>query len=277
MQAASEHFVTARDGLRLFARERVRADARANLAFIHGFAEHSGRYGHTFEHFLDKGFSCFGIDVRGHGKSDGRRGHVERFEHYFLDVDALLARVKATAPQLPTVIVGHSHGGLISLLYALREKPGVVAYVLSAPFLKLKLQVPAWKTGMAGLLSHVWPALPMGNELDPADLMRDPEMIAAHRADPLVLHVATPRWFTEATNAQRSVFSAASQLRQPLLLLQGSADRAVDAEATRHLFQLAGSKDKTLKWYPGLFHELFNEPERASVFADMESWLEPRI
>ncbi|MCA9520944.1 MAG: lysophospholipase [Myxococcales bacterium] len=261
------------DGLRIFCRELLVDAPRAELLIVHGFGEHSGRYGHVMSYFAERGYSASAIDVRGHGRSDGRRGHCDRFSAFYDDVDALVDHVRGRASGAPLVLVAHSHGGLVGLGYSVNRDHPFAALVVSAPLLRLKLPVPIWKTAAARFLSRVAPSLALGNEIRSEDLTHDPQMVAAHKADDLCLEVATSRWYTEMVAAQGALVDRVAELVTPLLLMQGSADKLVDPEATRHFFELVPAESKELQWYDGFYHEIFNETDRARVLADVERWL----
>lgn len=276
------HLVAA-DGTRLYAQSWLpAASARAALVVIHGYGEHGGRYAPLAARLAPLGFAVHVADLRGHGQSPGRRGHVDRFEQYLQDVRALL-RVAATGTAgTPLIVLGHSLGGLIAALLAeegwgddLDQVPS--ALVLSSPFLRLAAPPSGLKLAAARLLSRIAPSCDVGNTLDAADLSHDPAVLESYREDPLVHHVATARWAVETLAAQRRALDGAPRLTLPLLVVHGTADAIAEPAATRALFAAAGSADKTCLSYEGAYHELFNEVERDEVIADLAAWLERHI
>lgn len=292
----STHALVAQDGMPLRADFYVPAAAdavaeRGLVVLIHGYCEHRGRYHHVVEHLLRHGYTVLTGDLRGHGESGGERGFIQRFADYIEDLDALLAQAKtldlafrkarppreggSAAPGQP-LLVAHSMGGLVGLEYVLARPDAFRALVVSAPFLGLRLKVPAWKRGLGLAASLVRPTLRLPNELSSAYLSHDPAMCQAYDSDPLVTHEATARWFTETVAAQADVRSRASRVRLPMFFMCPGDDKIVDPVAVQEVFDRLGSADKTLNTYPGLYHEIFNEVEKDRVLADLTTWLNAR-
>jgi alpha-beta hydrolase superfamily lysophospholipase len=271
-----EGFFSARDGVRLFwhvARAKVPA---AHVALVHGYAEHLGRHSEIARALQEAGYSMHLLDCRGHGQSGGKRAHVDRFDEYLSDFELFLARVKEQARGKPVFVVAHSHGALIAARYLLDQPDAVRGAVFSSPYFRLKLQVSPLKIMAGKLIGRVLPSLPMRNELKPELLTRDVAIQNATRADPLYQQIATPRWFTESSAAQETVLRRATEFVTPFLLLLGGADSIADPAASREFYEAATAKDKQLKQYDGLLHELFHEPERDEVFKDVVGWLDER-
>lgn len=241
---------------------------------LHGYAEHSGRYRHVAEALVSAGFEVWRLDWRGHGESQGPRGYCSRFSDYALDLDALNAESPIDA--LPRFIVAHSMGALAAVRWLQGRNVSdlrVKGFVLSSPFFALKLAVPAWKKGLAGLLSGALPKLALANELKAADLMRDGAMQAAWAADEKILHKVPTRWFTEALQAQEALMNEAARVNLPLIVHHGEDDPVANPAASKTFVDAVSSGDKAWRGWPGLRHEIFNEPERAEVFAEIVTWL----
>lgn len=267
------------DGTRLFYR-RVAAPAgrRGRVLVVHGFAEHSGRYLHVLRGLAARGLDAWGLDLRGHGRSDGRRAFVKTFDDYLADVQALVETAAPDRTQVPTFLLGHSMGGLVSTRFVQERPSGLKGLVLSSPFYRVRMAVPIHKRAAASVLTYVTPWLALPTELDPSRLSRDPEVGRLYMADPLVSHHATTRWFTEITGAaQPAAFTKAASIQLPVLVVAGAADEIVDPEATRELYALLTTQDRTLRMWEGLRHEILNEPEKAEVLALMADWIEKRI
>jgi lysophospholipase len=271
-----EGFFSARDGVRLFWHvERPTAPA-GHVAVLHGYAEHLGRHGEIMRALAGAGYAAHLMDCRGHGQSGGKRAHVDRFDAYLSDLELFLARVKQEAAGAPVFLLGHSHGALIAARYLLDHPEAVRGVVLASPYFRLRLRVSPLKILAARLVARVMPSLPMRNDLRAEDLTRDVEIQKATRADPLYQRIATPRWYTESTEAQETVMRRATEFVTPFLLLLPGADVIADAAAGREFFEHTTSKDKQQKEYPGHYHELFHEPERDAVFRDVVGWLDER-
>ena len=243
------------------------------LLVQHGFHEHSGRYDEVIEFFAGQGFNVYAEDHRGHGRSDGKRGHVDSFDIYLKDIAALhrLATDKHK-PKL-TLLCGHSLGGLISLRYAQEYGDSVDGVITSGAFVELSVKVPLWKSTIARLLSRGAPSFTLPSGVDKDAVSSDPREVADYKADELVHEVASSRWFTEILANHRKVHERADRLRMPMLLLHGEADRIVTCGASRRLFPLLLSEKKKLITYPGMFHVIFKEVERVRVFEDITTWL----
>ena len=272
-------FFPAADRLRLYWRSFVPYRPRAVLALVHGYADHSGRYLPTLRHFAGLGYAVHAFDYRGHGQSDGRRGHCDHFSDYLSDLGTFLARVRAEAKDQRLFLVAHSHGALISLRYAL-EHPTLEEFggaVLSGAYLKLAFDPPALKVAGARLIGTVIPWLPVKNELETGMLTRDPEVQKATEQDPLYNRTTTPRWFNESNRAQSEVRSRAAEFGWPYLLVHGGADPIASLPAVREFHERTGSSDKELIVYEGFRHEVLDELEHERAWRDIETWVEKRL
>lgn len=216
-------------------------------------------------------------DHPGHGKSPGRRAHIEAFAQFFPALDALCEQAGRDYPEVPLILLGHSMGGLIAARYLL-ERPGRFrAAVLSAPALAPPAPPSAFAIWLNTLLSRLWPTLGV-LQLDAAGISRDPAVVAAYRADPLV-HTGkfSARLVTELFAAMEEVHRRADELRLPLLLMHGDADSMTAVEGSRSLAREMAAEHASLRIYPGLYHEIFNEPEQQQVFADLLEWLQSKL
>jgi alpha-beta hydrolase superfamily lysophospholipase len=252
----------------------ARAPQRLALVMVHGFSAHCGLYRHVGAAFASQGIAVTQFDCRGHGRSQGRRGHIGDFADYVGDLGAIVAWARARTPSLPWALAGHSLGGAIALASVLDEPHtfSPQALVLVAPWLKLKMKVSAPKRLAANMAARVLPLLTMGNGLRAEDVSRNPLVLANFDKDPLVHHVATAGWFMATLRAQARIRARASGLRLPTLLLLAGADRIVANETSQAFAQAAGAVVEVHD-YPTLFHEVFLEPEAPTVLSDVASWL----
>ena len=265
--------MTTADGVRLHLEDHAPAGApRGALVMLHGFAVHCGPYRRVAAAFAQAGFAVTAFDTRGHGQSTGRRGYVRRFILFQDDLQAVIDDVRARYPRLPLALLGHSHGALIALDHVLAERSRTEGLILAAPYLALRMKVPAWKTAMSGVMGRLWPTLTLGNEVRSEDTTRDPGIRAALADDPLAHHVATPRWFNEVRAAQTHIMARASTLRVPTFMALAGDDRIVRSDVALKLAQDAGGVVQ-VRQYEQAFHELFLEPSWQDIVSDMTAWL----
>lgn len=249
-------------------------DARAALLVVHGLGEHSGRYTAFGESMATSGVSTFALDLPGHGLSSGRRGHVPRFDVFLQTVDRLRREVDArTRSRVPLFLLGQSMGGLIVLRYLQDWSGRFHGAVIAAPWLATAMPVPRWKVAAARVLTRILPWAPFRHGIDPAALSRDTDIVAAYRADPLVHRFITPRSFHGAATTMRTVLERGDHIRDPVLFLIPGDDRVVDSERSLHFARSIASTDATIRVYPGHFHELLNEPDRARRCSEISGWI----
>jgi len=251
--------------------------ARAVLLLVHGLAEHSGRYGNLVRHFVPLGYAVYGIDHVGHGKSDGRRAFVWNFEDFLQPLETYSGMVRGAHPGLPVFLIGHSMGGLIGAAYLIDHQDEFRGAVLSGPSVRIPDNISPAIIFVGKVLSRLLPKAGI-LALDPRGVSRDPAVVKAYVEDPLV-HTGktTARLGAELLKAMQRVMAQANRIHLPLLILQGGADRLVDPRGARMLHELAGSRDKALRVYEGLYHEVYNEPEHEQVLADVEAWLDRQL
>ena len=252
------------------------ATARGVVALMHGYGEHSGRYQHVAAALARSGYRVMAIDARGHGQSSGQRGHVERHSDYVDDLDRLVRSARDRWPGLPLFLLGHSHGGLIALRYALRRPSGVTGFVVSSPLCGLALEVPAAKELLGKMASRLRPALSIPSGIDAAAISHLDEVVEDYRRDPLVFGTATARWFTETQHAMKDLAGRAHTLDQPFCFLVAGSDRIVDPRATRRLFDGLASTDREIEIYEHLYHEILNERPWRDIVRRGVLWMERR-
>jgi alpha-beta hydrolase superfamily lysophospholipase len=255
---------------------RPQARPRAVLAIVHGFGEYSERYGNVVDWFVPRGYAVHAFDMRGHGRSPGVRGHVDSFADYRADVRAFLDHVQGQEPGCPLFLLGHSQGGLIVLNFVLHDPSGLRGVVASAPVLG-RLPLSPFLILLARALSRIWPRLNLETGLEVQALSRDPAVIEAYVSDPLVHNKGTPRTATEMMAAVDWTQAHAADLDLPCLIVHGTADRLCLPETSRVFFEKATCADKERLEYEGYYHELFNEPDRDRVLADVLAWLEAHL
>lgn len=277
MVQEADHFLTA-DRRRIFYR-RFQADRPKGLVlFVHGLGEHSGRYVELAQVFAKVGLSVVAPDLRGHGRSDGRRGCIRRFDEFGEDLSRLLAVVSDGAGEVPRFVLGHSLGGLIAAHWVLSQAEGAVvrAVVISSPALGIAMPVPPLKAALGRTLSKWWPGLTMDNQLIPEQLSRDEAEVRAYVEDPLVHRRVSTRLFTEMMAAMQRVQDGATRWALPLLMVLGGSDKIVSVDAARGFFGRVPIRDKTLKTYAEYFHEPFHEKGREQTMREVADWVAER-
>jgi lysophospholipase len=250
---------------------------RAIVLLAHGLFEHAGRYGHVAARLNGAGYGVVAVDHWGHGQSEGVRGDVPAFSAYLGGMAALLAAVQREWPHVPRLLLGHSMGGLIAVHHLLAH-PGVyTAAAVSGPAILPAVPPSKFTIWMSRLLARIAPRLGVV-ELDGDGVSRDPAVVAAYKADPLNHHGKIgARLARELFDAMAAARAGAPRLTLPLLVQHGDADRMAAPAGGHYLFDHAGSADKALKLYPGLFHEIYNEPEQAAVLADLVHWFDAHV
>lgn len=264
------------DGLDLFFRCVRHEHPTAVLIFIHGMAEHTGRYQYPLTYFSERNYTIYAMDLRGHGESSGLRVYAESMDQLVEDVDLFVSQVIENEPKKKVFLIGHSFGGQLVLNYISRHPKGVSGFLVSSPNIRLRVKVPFWKLCLAPVLSRFLPKLTMGNEIDPALVSHDPQVVEAYRRDKKVIKKITTRLADIVLSDHQHIMSLAPSIKTPAFLMHAGADRICDPQGTENFFNRMKVKDKTLKIYPDFYHELFNELDRETVFADMERWIEKR-
>jgi lysophospholipase len=249
----------------------------AVLLTVHGYAEHTGRYEALASWFAARGLAVHAYDQRGHGRSEGVRCHVDRFDEFLDDLDAVLEGVRAEHDSLPVVLLGHSMGGLVVSAFLADRRPAVHAAVTSGAALAIGPGVSRGRIAAARLLRRALPRLALGSGLDPAGLSRDPEVVRAYLEDPYVYRTMTASLAAELLGAIPRAAARAVEVQVPILMLHGADDPICPVEGSRAFHGGLRVPGSAFRAYPGLRHEIFNEPEREQVFADLLEWLEQTL
>jgi len=249
-------------------------EPRAVLLVVPGMAEHTGRYTNLVDYFVPKGYAIYGMDHCGHGKSEGLRCHVERFSDYVDDLKTFFDLVRAEHTAASIFLVGHSMGGTIATAYAIRYQEELAGLILSAATLKVGSSVTSAQILAARVLSAVLPKMGVG-VLDASTISQDQAVVDAYVNDPLVYRgKIRARLGAELLKTLQALPGQMPRINLPILIMLGKADQLSDPEGSKMLYEKVASRDKTLRLYEGFYHEIFNEPGRAQVFADMEAWLD---
>jgi acylglycerol lipase len=249
-------------------------DPKAVVVLAHGLAEHSGRYAHVAERLNDSGYVLYALDHWGHGRSSGTPGNIERMAHLCADLDELFTRARGEHPGVPVFLLAHSFGGLVALDYLVtRGESGLTGLVLSGAVVDPSVG-NRFQRAAGGLISRLMPDLGVAT-LDPTTVSRDEAEVRKYVEDPLNYHgKVRARTGAEMLLATKRVVNGAGRLTLPVLITHGAEDRLVSPGCSKLVAERMGSKDKTLTLYDGLYHEIFNEPERDQVLDDVVAWLD---
>ncbi len=270
-------YAPSRDGTQLLFRWHPSPTPKGLILIVHGFGEHSGRYLHVMRALNEAGYACLSFDLRGHGRSAGTRAFVNQFSDYLDDVDAAIALARERLTGLPLTLIGHSMGGLIVANWIADRGHDAHSFVLSSPAMGVALPVPGWKDALGRVMARLIPTLAIPTGLDPGLVSRDAAVVEAYMGDRLVLTQATARWYVEFLEAQAHALESAHRVTHPALVLQAGADGLVDPEASRLYQERLGGEDVSFSLHPGLYHELFNEPEQRQILDEVVAWLDARL
>ena len=270
--ATADRVFSSRDGTRLAYRAWPKSDAMITLAVAHGLGEHAGRYSDFAVAMATRGIGTYALDLRGHGKSQGQRGHVDAWSQWTEDIAGFVAEVEHQA-RGEVVPLGHSFGGaaLLSTVIAgglARSK----RFIVSSPALKAKVVIPQWKTSLGKVASKVMPRLAMSNEVDAGTLSRIPAAVNAYRTDPMVHAKISSRLFTEWQRATKDILAGAPEIKQPFLILAGTDDKLIDPAGSEELHRLTPQASE-LHLLAGRYHEPFNDLDSDEVFDIIQKWL----
>jgi acylglycerol lipase len=272
------YFETAHSDKRYYQSWLPEGNPKAALVVVHGLAEHCGRYINIVNRFVPQGYVVYALDHLGHGKSDGTRVYVDRFNDFIQPLRQFVEMVHGWQPGLAVFIVGHSLGGLISSVYLLDYQAGLRGAILTGAAVKVPDNITQTTILISKVLSVLAPKAGVAS-LEVDAISRDPAVVQAYIDDPLnTTGKTSARLGAEMLKAMQRVGAEAPKIQLPVLIMHGGADRLVSPEASKLLYERVNSPDKTLRIWDGYYHELYNEPrpEREAVFCEMEAWLEER-
>jgi len=252
-------------------------EPKALMLIVHGAGEHSARYRDVAAYFCAAGYLVAALDHPGHGRSEGSYGHIDRLDDCLVTLATFQRKLAAEFPGLPRILVGHSMGGLISGLHLLEQQDAYTGCVLSGPAIQTELEPGYVQRLMIRWLSRLMPRTGV-LQLDAAGVSRDPAVVADYVSDPLVNHgKMSARMVSELFWGMQGIQASASRISLPMLLLHGGDDAMAAPGGSRLLHEKIGSADKTLEIFPGLYHEIFNEPEREMILARVLAWCDERL
>lgn len=250
---------------------------KAVIIIAHGFAEYSGRYLHVADHFANKGIAVYALDHRGHGLSEGHRGHVDSFDDYLADLDTFFELVKGMEKGKKIFLLGHSMGGTISIAYTLKYPKKMAGLILSSPWLKTANPPDPELVKQIVALSQSNPTQDLPNPLDPNNISHDPTVCDKYAKDPLVFKTLTARFIVEVFTATEKLVKSGANLKVPTLYMYAVPDKIIDPEGSKEFVKDVKEKDFKSIVFDNFYHELFNEVEKQKVFDAVDAWLKTRI
>jgi len=271
MENETEYFLS-QDGLRLYYRLWAAENPKQLLCIVHGFGEHSGRYQHVAHYFNNLGITVFAMDLRGHGISQGKKGHARNLDIMLSDIEELLKTARAENTDLPMFLMGHSMGGNLVANYMIKMNTNELkGFMLSSPWFKLAFEPPKWKVSLANTISKIIPSLAQKADLVTAHLSRDPEVVKAYENDPLVHGTMTARLFVECLNGGEQALQRASEIKKPGLVIHGSEDKVINPTASKAF----ADKNDQIKFVSmeGSYHESLNDLDKEQVMKIMADWM----
>jgi acylglycerol lipase len=252
-------------------------DPIALVVIVHGLGDHIGRFGKLVQRLTAEGLACALYDQRGHGRSQGRRGHVERFMDWVDDLASFVHFSASMVPEgLPAFILGHSLGGLIGINYLLVHALPIDGMVAVAPALRPTVRVPAWKIKWYARLARFFPEVAVANGIRFSDITNDPDAVAALAKDPLFHQRLTLWGGLEILRNLERLHEYPHRIHVPMLVLTGSEDRVVDPRETERFFEQLASEDKQYRCYPGMYHDLFHDVGGGEVLDEIALWIADR-
>jgi alpha-beta hydrolase superfamily lysophospholipase len=273
IQRRELHFEGA-GGLDLFGRAWLPERVQRSLLVVHGWAEHSGRYEHAGAWLAARGCAVHAYDHRGHGRSAGPRGHARRFADLLDDLEIALARARAEAPGVPLFLFGHSMGGLLVAAFVATRDPDITGAATSGAALALADVPRRAELALLRLFARIAPRQRITRPIALDALSRDPEVGRLYAEDPLVLRRMTLAFGRAFLDAGLRTPPSPAGVRVPMLLLHGADDPLCPAEGSRRFHAGLAASESSLRVYPGLRHEILNEPERETVLADLLGWMQ---
>lgn len=265
------------ENVNIYAAEWPVDQPKAVIGLIHGIGEHCRRYDHLGAFFQKHQLAMVGYDRQGYGRSEGRRGDVEKFSYYFDEVAKLIIECERRYPDCPVFLYGHSMGGNVLLNYIIKRRPNIVGAIVSAPHIGLNFKPNPVVVGLGKVMRSIWPTFTQENQLDLKHLSRSPEIAPAYAADPYTHAKLSARTGIDILDSADYLNNWTGSFKISILLTHGDQDAITSYAATEAFLKRVTGPDITFKGWPGLYHELHNEPEKKEVFAYLLAWLEPRI
>ncbi|MBL7542268.1 MAG: lysophospholipase [Bdellovibrionaceae bacterium] len=258
----------------LFFQSWEKSNPELNIIITHGMGEHSESYSRLIKYFEPNNFSFFAWDLRGHGRSNGKRGYAANFNDFVYDMELFLDEAFKTFKfKAPVILLGHSMGGLIQTKFLLtnQNKFSIKGQVLSSPLFGFSVPVPAIKDKAARWLNTLLPKVTLGNELDNTMLTRDPEVILEFEKDHLRHQVISSGIYLGMIDGFAMVLPRAHEINMPTFMQIAENDPVVSSAKAKEFFESISAPNKRIIVYgDGARHENYNDIHRETVYQDLE-------
>jgi alpha-beta hydrolase superfamily lysophospholipase len=268
--------MTSFDGLKLYTKAWIPPQYKAIICLIHGYGEHVNRYNHVAEFFNKNEYAFVGMDTRGYGQSEGKRGHAPNFEAFMTDIEQFIGETKKQYPNKPIFLYGHSMGGNFVLNYVIRKKPHLAGVIVTGPLIQTAFKTSAFQIGLAKFARSIFPTLSQSTKLVSAHISKDPAVVAAYDADPLVFDSMSAAAGAGILEANAFLDNYSGEMPVPLLIMHADEDKLTSQPASA-AFEGRLKGDTTYKKWVGMYHEIHNEPDKQRVFDYALGWLDSKV
>ncbi len=268
---------TSTDGIDFIGYHGTPQKPKAVVALVHGIGEHSERYKHLAEFLIEHGYAFAAYDHRGHGRSGGKRGHTPTYNTLVADVEQFLEQVRSFYPDTPIFLYGHSMGGNIVLnYYTHHPDANLKGIITTGAFVKLAFEPSAFMVALGRFMRNILPGFTQNNQLVLEHISRSPEVIEKYKNDPLVHNKVTATLGIGMIETAKKLYAFKGTTKIPMLIMHGGADKLTSPKGSQRFAENMNG-DVTYKEWPGLFHEIHNEPEKREVFEYLVDWMNRRV
>lgn len=272
MTSLDKNFIASADGLRLFVRSWEANHPKALVVLMHGLGEHIGRYDHLAAFFNQQDITVVGFDHRGHGSSEGKRGHIPSFESVYEDIDKIVSAARSHHPGLPVFLYAHSMGANLLLNYMLHRQSQIKGAIVTGSFIRLAFEPSPFVVALGKAMRSIFPGFTQSNQLDPNDISRDPAVVQAYKNDPLVHDRLTASLGTRLLDGAANLDKFDGTFPCPLLIMHGADDKITSPKGSKAFADRVKGDITHLEW-PGLYHEIHNEKSQKDVFQYTIDWI----
>ena len=272
----SSFYIKSTDDINLYVQFYPVEKSNISILLIHGLGEHSGRYSHVIKKFNNNNISVYTFDVRGHGKSEGKRGHINNFKKLLNDSEELFINIRKENLDVPIVMFGHSLGGCIALNYLCENQSKEINLaIISSPWLKTVLEPPKFILYIQKILVGLFPSLTLNNRLNPYDLSKDTDIVKKYIEDPLVHNRISLKMFSEVNKAITQIENDSKKINIPILFVHGKKDKIISFKGTENISNKINKSKFIL--YESIFHEPHNDLEKNKVLDNYSSFIKNNI